>query len=137
MKKRIAIHFILAIGMVALKSTALFAGAWTQELSSSYHRAAVNYYHADKEFDMNGDSRSMAFNGEFRDLNFSYYGEYGLLDELTIFTSIYYKDIEREDDYFKFETNGMGDMDLGLRYRLYRDDIGIFSTQGLVKIPEL
>ncbi|MCU0600827.1 MAG: hypothetical protein MUE70_16385 [Desulfobacterales bacterium] len=136
MIKRIIINLVLAMGVAALSATDLFAGAWTQEQSSSYHRAAVNYYYADEEYDQDGDSRSMAFNGEFTDFNLSYYGEYGLIDELTIFTSIYYKDIEREDDYFKFETDGMGDMDLGARFRLHTSDIGVFSAQGLVKIPE-
>jgi len=136
MQKRIIINLIPAIGMVVLNATALFAGAWTQGKNSSYHRVAGNYYFADKEFDRDGDSRSMAFGGEFTDFNLSYYGEYGLFDELTIFASIYYKDIQREDDYFKYETSGIGDMDLGARYLLHNSNIGVFSAQGLVKIPE-
>jgi hypothetical protein len=136
MKKRILLQPMLAACLVLMTAGVVFAGAWTQEKGKSYHRAAANYYYADEEYDADGDSRSIPFNGEFTDFNLNYYMEYGILDELTVIGSLYYKMIEREDDYYKYETDGMGDMDLGLRYRLHNSNIGIFSVQGLVKIPE-
>jgi len=137
MKKKILLQPVLAVCLVLMSAGVVFAGAWTQEKGRSYHRVAVNYYYADEEYNTNGDFRSMPFNGEFTDFNLNYYVEYGILDELTVLGSVYYKMIEREDDYYKYETNGMGDLDLGLRYRIDHSRIGIFSVQGLVKIPEL
>jgi len=134
--KNIILRLLLVLCLIGISSEKVFAGAWTQEKGKSYHRAAANYYYADEEYDMDGDSRAMAFNGEFTDFNLNYYLEYGILDELTVIGSVYYKMIEREDDFFKYETDGIGDMDLGLRYRLHNSNIGIFSVQGLVKIPE-
>ncbi len=122
--------------MVLLSAVTLYAGAWTQERGKSYHRFAVNYYLTDQEFDNGGDSRDMARNGEFRDFNLNYYMEYGIFDQLTVLGSVYYKDIRKDDDYMTYDTNGIGDMDLGLRYRLYSGDAGIFSIQGLAKTPE-
>lgn len=136
MKKGITCGMLLAACMIFLNTTTLFAGAWTMEKGKSYHRFAANYYFAEKKFNADGDSQSMAFNGEFRDINLNYYMEYGVIDELTVMASLYYKDIEREDDYYKYDGNGMGDTDLGARYRLHSGDIGIFSAQGLIKIPE-
>jgi len=137
MKKNNILLPILAASLILISAGSVFAGAWTQEKGKSYHRVAANYYYADEEYNADGDSRPMAFNGEFTDSNLNYYTEYGILDELTVMASVYYKMIEREDDYYKYETNGMGDVDLGARYRLHSSDIGIFSVQGLVKIPEL
>ena len=136
MKKNGSIWFLTAVCFVLLTAPNLFAGAWSQEQGKSYHRLAANYYFADKEFDIDGNSQSMPFNGEFTDFNLNYYGEYGILDTLTIFGSVYYKDIERDDDYMNYQTNGVGDMDLGLRYQAYSGKPGVFSFQGLVKIPE-
>ncbi len=130
------INFTTAVCMVLLSSSALFAGAWTKEQGKSYHRAAINHYFADREFDDDGESRSISSNGEFRDFNLNYYMEYGILDQLTAITSIYYKDLRREDDRFIYETRGLGDFDLGMRYRLYSDNSKVIAVQGMVKIPE-
>jgi len=136
MKKHIVKSVSVLVGLTLLTASTVFAGAWPQEKGKSYHRFAANYYYADEEYDSAGDSRGMAFNGEFTDFNLNYYMEYGLFDQLTFLGSVYYKDIEREDDYMKIQTQGMGDVDLGLRYRLYSGDAGIFSLQGLTKTPE-
>lgn len=137
MKKNILLQSIMAVCLVLMTAGSACAGAWTQEKGKSYHRAAVNYYNTDKEYDVDGDSRSMADNGEFTDFNLNYYMEYGILDKLTVMASVYYKMIEREDDDYKQDTYGMGDADLGTRYLMHSSKIGIFSIQGLVKIPEL
>jgi hypothetical protein len=133
-------HIICSMSILSLLFMAAgsaHAGAWTQKKGSGYHRVAANYYFADENFDSNGDSHSMEKNGEFKDINLNYYGEYGLLDSLTVFGSFYYKDLEREDDEIIHETKGIGDVDLGLRYNLYSGKIGVLSMQGMVKIPEL
>ena len=137
MKTRIFVGLLMTLCMLVLNTTTLFAGAWTMKKGASYHRVAANYYFADEEFDRNGDTHGMAWNGEFLDFNMSYYGEYGVTDDLTILTSLYYKDIQQKDDYSKNDNNDMGDVDLAARYCLHNSNAGVFSIQGLVKIPEL
>ena len=127
---------IVAVCLILMTAGSVFAGAWTAEKGTSYHRIAANYYVTDQTFDEGGNSRAMDWNGEFTDINANYYMEYGLIDPLTVILSLYYKGIEREDDYRKNETSGLGDVDLGLRYRLHTSAIGVFSVQGLVKVPE-
>ncbi|SLM27702.1 conserved exported hypothetical protein [Desulfamplus magnetovallimortis] len=141
MKNNIATHFLITCNVVLIiiiaTASTLSAGAWTMEKGKSYHRFAANYFFADNEFDQNGDSRNMPSNGEFKDFNLNYYMEYGIVDKLSILTSFYYKEITKEDNYFKYETTGTGDFDLGLRYQLYAGNLGVFSIQGILKIPEL
>ena len=110
------------------------AGAWTGPEGASYNKFGVNYFTSDKQFD--SDDNSVDAGSEFTDFNFTYYGEYGLRDDLSIFTSIPYKRIETDPDMgSKVDNSGIGDIDLGARYNLYNEDWGLISIQGLVKLP--
>lgn len=115
----------------------LHAGAWTQSAGQAYNRLAANYYVADRNFDDDGDRQRMVNDGEFYDINLNYYAEYGLTDAATVIASVYYKQIEHEDDTIEMKTYGLGDVDLGLKYRLMQFGGGVLAIQGLVKIPEL
>lgn len=136
MQKNILVQPILTACFVLMTAATAFAGAWTHEQGNSYHRFAVNYYNTDREFDKSGDSRSMPWNGEFRDFNFNYYMEYGVLDRLTFLTSLYYKDLKRSDDYVTTDADGTGDADFGLRCNLFNGNAGVVSLQGLLKTGE-
>jgi hypothetical protein len=113
-----------------------FAGAWTANKGSMYQKLSANFYYADQRFDQNSDTVDFSDNGEFTDNNISYYGEYGILDALTVIGSFSYKWLEDETDYVRSKTNGFSDLELGLKYRLFSGQGNVFSAQGLVKIPE-
>lgn len=132
-------HLLGALLLLIVLATAqqATAGAWTQPAGQSYNRLAVNYFYAERNFTDNGDRMSFANDGEFYDLNLSYYLEYGLSDELTLISSVYYKQIEYEDNSIETRSYGLGDLDLGLKYQLLKLPGGALSLQGLVKIPEL
>jgi protein XagA len=122
--------------MFILSSSGIcFAGAWTMQKGKFYDRTAFNYYSADDEFDRNGDRTDFANSGEFRDINVSNYIEYGLLDNLTIINSVYYKAIRKKDHTLEQKTWGIGDIDLGAKVQVMKLAEGILSTQALVKIP--
>ena len=124
------IPFVLVFFNVSMA----WAGAWTQKKGAGYHRLAGTYYVSDHDFDHRGDARPSKDHGEFIEYAINYYGEYGLWDSVTVFGSLYYKDMEREDDYMTYSTSGVGDMDLGLRFQLYNGKLGVISLQGLVKL---
>lgn len=126
--------FILSI-MLASASAAL-AGAWTMNKGTFYDRLSFNYYHADEEFNHEGDRQDFAANGEFSDINGGNYVEYGLTDRLTLINSLYFKRIRKDDDMEKTTTYGVGDIDLGMKVKVAEGAFGVFSAQGLVKIPE-
>jgi hypothetical protein len=110
------------------------AGAWTGPEGASYNKFGFNYFSSDQHFDR--DSDVVDSGAKFTDFNFTYYGEYGLRDNLTVFTSVPVKKLESDPDTGPTATNsGIGDIDLGLRYNLYNEDWGLISIQGLVKLP--
>ncbi len=127
--------FLISIFIIFTVSN-LFGGAWTMPKGKIYTRIAYNYYYSNEEFTFGGGKKDMDFHGRFRDYNFSLYAEYGITDRLTILTSLYFKQIKKEDRYVKITTNGIGDIDLGLKLNIFKGPKGVFSIQGLVKIPE-
>jgi len=133
---RKVIFSIVFINLLILSSSGIcFAGAWTMQKGQLYDRAAFNYYSADDQFDKHGARTDFTDNGKFRDMNISNYVEYGLLDNLSIINSVYYKAIKKEDDTLKQKTQGIGDIDLGAKVQVMKLAEGILSTQALVKIP--
>jgi len=127
----------LSVLMACFIAESAFAGAWTRGKGGWYHQVTGNYYTADESFNNDGDKVNFGDNGEFTDKNVSYYLEYGLLDNLTATGSWSYKWLESENDYIINETNGLSDLEVGLKYQLFPTGSGgICSFQTLVKIPE-
>ena len=127
--------FVVLVFIIA-SATACFAGAWTAKQNTFYDKLALNYYYAGDDFDADGDRKDTPDNGKFTDYNISNYFEFGLLDNLTVINSLTYKWLENDNDLSTSEGYGIGDIDLGLRYKLLDSEkIGIISTQLLVKIP--
>ncbi len=135
MKKFVQLSFVTMLLITALTATC-FAGAWTAKKNAFYEKFAFNYYYADENFGANGSNNRMPNNGKFTDYDVSNYFEYGLLDNLTFINSLTYKWLYNDTDQFNSKGYGLGDVDLGLRYKLLDSEkIGIVSTQLLVKIP--
>nr|WP_320049693.1 hypothetical protein [uncultured Desulfuromonas sp.] len=123
--------------MLLCSASQVLAGAWTQQAGQAYNRLSGNYYAADRNFDEDGDRKKMSDDGKFTDINLNYYVEYGLTDAATVIASVYYKQIKHDDDTIQMKTYGLGDLDLGLKYRVLKLRGGVLAVQGLVKIPEL
>lgn len=134
--KRIVWHVLTVVLVLFFSAETVFCGAWTFDKGKSYHRLELNVFSSDENYDADGDTTAIADNGDFRDMNLKYYLEYGITDQATLISSLYYKYLTREDDFRKDETWGIGDIELGLKYRLWQGAGGVVSTQGLVKIPE-
>jgi protein XagA len=134
--KRIAGSLFITGILISFAAGTCFAGAWTIQKGKIYDRLAVNYYFADREFNSEGHRNDLADNGKFRDYNINNYIEFGLTDKITVINSLYFKKIEKEDDVKETKTYGIGDIDLGVKYKLAEGTWGIFSSQALVKIPE-
>ncbi len=117
-------------------SIPLFAGAWTMAKGHSYTRISMNYYYAHEEFADGGHREDFPWNGKYKDYNVGVYEEYGITDRITVLTSFYYKKIQKEDDFVKETTYGFSDIDLGLKVNILKGKKGVFSVQGLIKIPE-
>ena len=133
--KKVTFSIVLINFLVLFSFGICFAGAWTMQKGQFYDRMAFNYYSTDEEFDKDGDRTGFANNGKFRDVNLSNYIEYGLLDNLTIINSVYYKGIRKRDDTIEQKTCGIGDIDLGAKVQIMKLAGGVLSSQALVKLP--
>jgi hypothetical protein len=130
-----------------------FAG-WTQPKGHAYNQLTFSHYATGKKFttlDFDSNGEIIGITGDdvrrtetagFTSTKISYYGEYGIVDTLTVFVSGGW-DWQESDDTIKFAgengPSGIGDIDLGLRYNLVQNLFGsgvITSFQGTVKIPE-
>lgn len=115
--------------LAALPSTA-HAGAWTAKQGQQYLKGAVNYFDTSSRFGEEGTFEN------FRNQNFNVYWEYGIQDDLTFFATGSLTDLENRADGVETSNTGVGDVELGLRYRLIDGPV-IVSLQGLFKAPYL
>ncbi len=135
MKKLVQLSLLAALLITALATTS-FAGAWTAKQNAFYEKLSFNYYYSHEFFSSSGSRGGAPNNGKFTDYDISNYFEYGLLDNLTAINSLTYKWLNNDTDQSLSKGHGLGDVDLGLRYKLLDSEkIGIVSTQLLVKIP--
>lgn len=134
--KSLVLRSLAAAMCLAASATSSLAGAWTAKQNAFYDKLAFNYYYSHETFDSRGNRTGTPNNGKFTDYNLSNYFEYGLFDSLTVINSLAYKWLENDDNSARTKGYGLGDVDLGLRYKLLDSDkIGIVASQLLVKIP--
>ncbi len=115
--------------LAALPNTA-HAGAWTAKQGDTYLKGALNYFDTSSRFGEEGTFEN------FRNQNFNVYFEYGVQDNLTFFATGSLTDLENRADGVETSNTGVGDIELGLRYRLIDGPV-IVSLQGLFKAPYL
>jgi len=117
-----------------------WAGAWCMKKGAFYSKLSHNRYFTVYTFDEHGDKKRNPYGSTFRDYNVTLYGEYGLLEHLTLFTSIPYKWLtshyrfseDKELRHTTYKYNGLGDVDLGLRYCFLERPV-VLSLQFLTK----
>ncbi len=107
-----------------------WAGAWTAEQGDNYLKGAVNYFDTSSRFGPEGSFEN------FSNTNFNVYWEHGVKDNLTFFATGSLTDLENRADGQETSGSGVGDIDLGLKYRLVNGPV-IVSVQGLFKAPYL
>lgn len=155
MKKRILVALLVLLLGSFYVSNAAFA-AWTQAKGHSYNQLTLQYYVNDHkwttvQYDNTGDVITRVDEerihrvrtAKFETISTTYYGEYGIIDSLTVFTAIPWKIVSSDDTRLFSGFNrqyGVGDINLGLRYNLspnFFDLSGfVMSVQGTVKIPK-
>lgn len=153
----------LTLLLLLCASSSLWAGAWTQPKGKLYTRLAYSEYEANRYFYQDGTTKAYAPNDVFknqrRDFDYdeqtwSFYSEYGLLEDLTLIGSFDYKETEwtYQERGRKLvngvmttfsngvdktaKTSGLADINVGLRYRLLALDAGALSLQALYKSGE-
>ena len=106
----------------------LFAGPWVPEVGSGYHKIGFNSFRATENFGGDEDFE------EFTSRSVTYYGEVGLAEDLALFASIPFQDLEQIFDGNRTSDSGIGDVELGFRYN-WIDSPVLFSTAFTFKLP--
>jgi hypothetical protein len=130
--KKVIVIGVMACVFILLLAAKCIGGAWTMGTGELYERLSFNYYYADTEFSGNQDHLR-----KFIDMNVGNYIEYGLTDNITLINALYYKFLKKEDQSGDVSSNGLGDIDLGVKGKIAEGSWGVLSAQGLVKIPGL
>ena len=129
MIKRIT-QTLSVIALLTAIPTVASAGAWTAKQGDTYLKGAVNFFETSSRFGPEDGFEN------FRNTNFNVYFEHGLKDDLTFFATGAFSDLENTSDGQTTSGSGIGDVDVGLRYRLIDGPV-IVSVQGLFKAPYL
>lgn len=136
----------MSICLFLIAAPLLQAGAWTPQKGKTYLKLAGNQFTSFANFDTEGNRVDLFEDFEdrysrFRDRNLTVYFETGLYDDLALFGSVVYKEIEQRTvlgviDPVGDANNGFADVELGLRYRL-SEGPNIWSVAFLAKLPYL
>ncbi len=146
--------FIFTSALLAIISSSVWAGAWTMPAGKLYTRLAYSEYDSQRFFNENGTSKNYSPGDAAKQRNFDYdeqtwsfYNEYGLLDNLTLIGSFDYKELEWTFQSITLpngkyisdkntKSSGLGDINFGLRYRLLATESGALSFQAMYKTAE-
>ncbi len=121
------------------------AGAWCMPKGALYSKTSLNRYYTHDSFDDNGDLHTNPAGSYFYDYNLTWYGEYGLLDNLSLFGTLpwkrlksHYRYLDKFTNRYKIDTtyNGFGDVEAGIKYGLVREPL-VVSVQALTKLAWL
>ncbi len=115
---RILLVFYICAVWLSFSSRA-FAGAWTQQKNGYYFKIATNYLKSTDNLDSDGNEVPKPGMGTLKDLNFSAYLEYGVLDHLTLVATIPYKRLSDTRTFTggigKERVTGFSDLEVRLR----------------------
>ena len=121
-RARVMFFVLFVIQMVIV--TEAGAGARTHKKDGYYLKLVGGYLNSTEDIDATGSKIPKAGLGELRDLNYSLYLEYGMLDRFTLVASVPYK---RLRDTRTFATgkvfekrSGFGDLEMRLRWQAYQ-----------------
>ena len=135
---RSAIAFLFIVLLPSLAN----AGAWCMPKGALYNKISQNTYYTSHSFDDDGNRQKNSEGSYFYDYNLTWYGEYGLLDDLSLFGTLpwkrlksYYRFLDADGKRKKINAtyNGLGDLETGFKYGLVREPL-VLSVQGLTKL---
>lgn len=131
-----AVGVIFFLCFFVAGTSRLFAGAWTMKKHKMYNRFVYNHFQSDEVYTTHGSTKDMPMDGRFYDHNINWYQEFGVTDDLTFISSLYYKWLYSKDKYKYQNGYGPGDAEFGLKYKVYEGPV-VVSMQALYKYGRL
>lgn len=122
--------------MLLAGTSQVYAGAWTMKKHTMYNRFVYNHFQSDEVYTTHGSTEDMSMDGRFYDHNINWYQEFGITNDLTFISSLYYKWLYSKDNYKYQNSYGPGDAEFGLKYNVYEGPV-VVSMQALYKFGKL
>jgi len=109
------------------------AGAWMQPEGGGQIITTATYYSTDSFFNKNGERVDQT--SRYSKYSIDAYAEYGLSEAYTIGIQPSYDFVQNRGDGINASENGLADVPIFLRERIWHDDYNVFSVQELATIP--
>ena len=122
--------------------TLSWAGGWTQELGKIYGKITYGTSSANEVYRFDGELKFPTDNAPYTvrdyplaDRSLFLYAEYGLRDDLTLIGNLAMKRSIITTPVERTETQGIADIGLAAKYRVWKDDAHVLSATLGVAIP--
>ena len=139
--KMIQLKNIFILAFVFLLSNTVFS-QWNKGKGKGYYKLSGWYLQADQHFTGTGDIEPNLTRSQF---NLSFYGEYGISNKFDVIAYVPFFSRGTENDEISGTTgqlisegeafNGFGDVDLGVRYGLFKNDKYALSATLKLGLP--
>ena len=132
MQWRVVVSTVLALGV---SSGVASAGPWTPARGHGQVIFGWTLYRTGEEFSDARDRESFRNDGEFSKSEINPYFETGITDRLALVGSFFASDQAYHNTFGHLDNHGLGDTELGLRYRLTGTDRPVIvAVQGGTKL---
>jgi len=128
---------ILLFLLFVLPAEQVFGGAWPQKKGSGYYKLSFRYLNGDNIYNSDGVKIPIA---KFKDFTIGAFGSFGITEKLTGFLNVtLFKsttlDSASQDAGFDTDVSGFGDIDIGVKYGLFKFDKTVISGKLVFGIP--
>ena len=124
---------LLSLLLLPLVPTCAEAGAWLQKKNGGYVKISYATFRSSTGFDQNGNTVDLndgTSSGDYTDISFNTYLEYGLHDKLTLIANVPIKQASKAGE----RSIGLGDLTAGLRTPVLSGPV-VLSVSSCVKVP--
>lgn len=128
------IRTLVCVVLINWATAAAWAGPWTPRRGHGQVIVNVSFYETHEEFDRDGERDRFDFDGRFSKLEVNPFLELGVTDRLALLVNLFASRQAFDNEFGGLSNAGLGDSELGLRYRLSSPDRPLqIALQGFVK----
>lgn len=113
------------------------AGAWAQEDRGLYAKLTAAHSRATEQYKAGGETFQLLSaneEGEYRSSALFFYGEFGLLPDLTLIGATSLRQSTVESDFVEIRTTGLSDVQVGAKYQ-FIDSPVVAALQSTATVP--
>lgn len=148
---RLRLVFLSFLFALIFPATNLYSGAWVHEPGKAYVELGYGFYQANSIFNQAGDKRDLGLlrvpaipssalagliDSTYRQHEANLYFELGVVPNLELIGSLpFYRVAQNDTQFGVFETSGLGDVVVALKYKAWENRFIVLATSVDVGIP--